>query len=241
MRRILRRGVERQLPEGYDVERHFQPRYDPWDQRLCVVPRGDLFEAIRSGRAEVVTDRIATFTERGIRLESGRELEADVIVTATGLNMLVAGGIEVFVDGEKKRFADTVGYKGMMFSGVPNMAMALGYTNASFTLKCDLVSQYVCRLLNHMEANGYDAAAPVEPGPSMPRLPFIDLKSGYILRSIDSLPKQGPNSPWRLHQNYFRDLRLLKHGPIDDAIVFSRRGERRSAGREPGVPRQLAA
>jgi monooxygenase len=221
MKRILRRGVERQLPEGYDVDRHFKPSYDPWDQRLCVVPRGDLFRAIREGRADVVTDRIETFTETGIRLESGRELEADVVVTATGLNMLVAGGIEVSVDGQPRKFSETVGYKGMMFSGIPNLSIALGYTNASFTLKTDLVAEHVCRLLAYMDAHGYKVATPREPDPSVPREPFIDLTSGYVMRSLHELPKQAARQPWRLHQNYARDVALLRRGPVGDEIDFS--------------------
>ncbi len=221
-RKLIRKGVERQLPEGYDVDRHFNPKYDPWDERVCLVPGGDLFEAVSSGKAEVVTDHIDTFTEKGLKLTSGRELEADIVITATGLNLLVLGGIEVVVDGERKQFSELVGYKGAMFGGIPNMALALGYTNASFTLKCDLVSQYVCRLLNHMDAHGYRVAMPREPGPSMPRESFIDLKSGYVLRALDQLPKQGLTKPWRLHQNYARDIRLFKHGPIDDEMIFSR-------------------
>jgi monooxygenase len=221
-RKLIRRGVERQLPAGYDIDRDFEPKYNPWDERVCLVPGGDLFQTLSSGRADVVTDTIQTFTEKGLKLSSGRELEADIIVTATGLNLLVLGGIEVKVDGKEKRFSDLIGYKGAMFGGVPNLALALGYTNASFTLKCDLVSQYMCRLLNHMDAHGYRVATPREPGPSQPREPFIDLKSGYVLRSLDQLPKQGTSQPWRLHQNYARDIRLFKHGPIDDEIDFSR-------------------
>ncbi len=221
-RKLIRRGVERQLPQGYDIDRDFEPKYNPWDERVCLVPGGDLFKAVSSGRADVVTDTIETFTEKGLKLTSGRELEADVIVTATGLNLLVLGGIDITVDGERKEFSKLVGYKGAMFGGVPNMALALGYTNASFTLKCDLVSQYVCRLLNHMDAHGYEIATPREPGPSLAREPFIDLKSGYVLRSLDQLPMQGTRQPWRLHQNYARDIRLFKHGPIDDEIDFSR-------------------
>jgi monooxygenase len=221
-RKLIRRGVERQLPAGYDVDGNFEPKYNPWDERVCLVPGGDLFKALGSGRAEVVTDTIETFTERGIELTSGRELEADIIVTATGLNLLVVGGIEIKVDGERKEFKDLVGYKGAMFGGVPNLAIALGYTNASFTLKCDLVSRFVCRLLNHMEARGYKVATPREPGPATAREPFIDLKSGYVLRALDQLPMQGETHPWRLHQNYARDLRLFKHGPVDDEITFSR-------------------
>jgi monooxygenase len=234
-RRLIRKGVERQLPAGYDVDRHFEPKYNPWDERVCLVPGGDLFQAVSSGKAEVVTDQIESFTEKGLKLASGRELEADVIVTATGLNLLVLGGVELTVDGERKEFKDLVGYKGMMFNGVPNMALALGYTNASFTLKCDLVSQYLCRLLNHMDAHGYRVAVPRDPGPSVPRESFIDLKSGYVLRSIDQLPKQGTRHPWRLHQNYAADIRLLKHGPVDDEMEFSRGGAAKpSEGEQTG-------
>ena len=221
-RKLIRRGVERQLPAGYDIDRDFEPRYNPWDERVCLVPGGDLFQALRSGSADVVTDTIETFTEEGIKLTSGRELEADVIITATGLNLLVFGGIEITVDGERKEFKDLVGYKGAMFGGVPNLAIALGYTNASFTLKCDLVSQYMCRMLNYMDAHGYRVATPREPGPALSREPFIDLKSGYVLRSLDQLPMQSESHPWRLHQNYARDIRLFNHGPMDEEMDFSR-------------------
>ncbi|HEY6729733.1 MAG TPA: NAD(P)/FAD-dependent oxidoreductase [Solirubrobacterales bacterium] len=221
-RKLIRRGVERQLPAGYDVDRDFEPKYNPWDERVCLVPGGDLFQALRSGKADVVTDQIETFTEKGLKLTSGRELEADIIVTATGLNLLVFGGIEISVDGERKEFKNLVGHKGAMFGGVPNLAIALGYTNASFTLKCDLVSQYMCRLLNYMDANGYRVATPRDPGPALSRETFIDLKSGYVLRAIDQLPQQGDRHPWRLHQNYARDIRLFNHGPIDEEMEFSR-------------------
>jgi len=231
-RKLIRRGVERQLPEGYDIDRDFEPKYNPWDERVCLVPGGDLFKALRSGRAEVVTDQIETFTEKGLKLASGRELEADIIVTATGLNLLVFGGIEVSVDGVERPFSDLVGYKGAMFGGVPNLAIALGYTNASFTLKCDLVSQYMCRLINYMDANGYRVATPREPGPAHAREPFIDLKSGYVLRSIDQLPKQGEGQPWRAHQNYALDIRLFNHGPLDEEMDFSRGPAARPAADE---------
>jgi monooxygenase len=222
IKRIVRRGAQAQLPEGYDVDTHFKPRYDPWDERLCVIPGGDLFKTIGSGRAEIVNDHVETFTEKGIRLQSGRELEADVIVTATGLNLLVFGGMQILIDGKEKQLSETVGYKGMMFSGIPNLALALGYTNASFTLKTDLVGDYVCRLLEYMDARGYRVATPRAPDPSVETEPFIDLKSGYVLRSLDQLPKQATTRPWRLHQNYAQDIRLLKKGPIDDEIDFSR-------------------
>ncbi len=223
MRRVLRRGVERQLPPGYDVDTHFNPTYDPWDQRICLVPDADLFKVIRDGSASVVTDRIETFTETGLKLASGTELEADVIVTATGLNLQLLGGMAIGVDGRDVEMSETVGYKGMMFSGLPNMAVTLGYTNASWTLKADLCAEYVCRLLNHMDANGYRVATPLGPDPSAPTEPFLDLKSGYVTRSLDMLPKQGERTPWRLHQNYARDILLMRRGPIEDeAIAFSR-------------------
>jgi monooxygenase len=222
MKGLIRRGVVKSLPEGYDVDTHFAPRYQPWDQRLCLVPDGDLFETISSGTASIVTDRIETFTETGLRLESGAELDADLIITATGLNMLLLGGMEVTVDGRAIEFSETVGYKGMMFTGVPNLAVALGYTNASWTLKCDLVAQYVCRLLNHMDHAGYRQATPREPDPWMSTEPFLDLASGYVLRSIHTLPKQGSRAPWRLYQNYARDVLMMRRGPVvDEGIEFS--------------------
>ncbi|HEX5225087.1 MAG TPA: NAD(P)/FAD-dependent oxidoreductase [Solirubrobacteraceae bacterium] len=223
MRNLLRKGVAARLPEGYDVDAHFSPSYLPWDQRLCLVPDGDLFTTISRGDATVVTDRIETFTERGIRLESGRELEADVIVTATGLNLLMLGGIELSVDGAAVAPGETVGYKGIMLSGVPNMALTVGYTNASWTLKGDLAADYVCRLLNHMRDRGYAIATPTMPSASLARRPFLDLKSGYVQRSEHLMPKQVDKDPWQLHQNYVRDLRALRHGPLEDeGIEFTR-------------------
>ena len=225
MKRIVRVGLERQLPKGYDIDTHFTPTYEPWDQRLCVVPDGDLFKAIRQGRAEVVTDRIATFTETGIELESGAELAADIIVTATGLQVQTMGGATVTVDGEPVRASDTVSYKGMMLSGVPNLTVVMGYTNASWTLKCDLVSEYVCRLLNHMDELGLRQCTPLAPDPSLPRLPFIDLSAGYVQRAIEQMPKQGSKAPWRLHQNYPRDIAMLRRGALEDeGMQFSNPG-----------------
>ncbi|AHH99451.1 NAD(P)/FAD-dependent oxidoreductase [Kutzneria viridogrisea] len=221
---VIRKGVQRAMPPGYDVDRHFRPSYDPWDQRLCVVPDGDLFRAVRRGRASVVTDRIERFTEQGIRLASGEELPADVIVTATGLNLLLLGGMTLTVDGEPVDLGKTVGYKGMMLSGVPNLALAIGYTNASWTLKVDLVGQYVTRLLQHMDRNGFQQCTPRAPGPDQELTPLIDLKSGYVLRSVDVLPKQGARVPWRLRQNYSRDVLQLRFGSVDDeGMRFSRR------------------
>jgi monooxygenase len=222
VRNALRKGAVKALPDGYDVDKHFNPKYDPWDQRLCLIPDGDLFEAISAGRADVVTDRIATFTEGGIELESGEQLEADVIVTATGLNLLFLGGLELTVDGEQVDVPSALAYKGMMLSDVPNLAFTLGYTNASWTLKADLTSEYMCRLINHMDEHGYTQCVPRVTDPAVEIVPVIDLKSGYVLRSLDRLPKQGSKEPWRLRQNYAVDLRALRHGSVvDGAMQFS--------------------
>jgi cation diffusion facilitator CzcD-associated flavoprotein CzcO len=226
LKAILRRWVERELPEGYDFDRDFKPRYNPWDQRLCVVPDGDLFEAIRGARADVVTDVIDCFTESGIRLASGRVLEADVIVTATGLNLQMLGGARLTVDGREVAFGETVAYKGMMFSGVPNMALSIGYTNASWTLKCDLICEYVCRLLGFMDERRYAYCVPVAPPEGEPLEPLIDFSSGYVLRAIGMLPKQGARPPWRLNQNYFKDLRVFRRAPLEDeGMRFVRRAD----------------
>ena len=232
MRRILMDGVAKQLPEGYDVETHFGPSYGPWDQRLCVVPDGDLFTAISNGSASVVTDRIARFTREGLLLESGEELAADVVVTATGLELLLVGGMTLSVDGVDVDATKTVAYKGMMLTGVPSFAFAIGYTNASWTLKCDLVSRYVVRLLDHLQEHGYDAVTPVDP-PEPERLPLLDLSAGYVQRAAGSLPAQGIRPPWKLNQNYRKDVALLTRGPLDDeGVRFTRRSlPRRPSGR----------
>jgi monooxygenase len=219
MKKLLRRGVTKALPPGYDVDTHFKPRYDPWDQRLCLVPDADLFQAIHDGSAEIVTDRIETFTEHGIKLESGAELEADIVITATGLNLLFLGGMRVAVDGEEPDLVRALTYKGMMLSDLPNFAYTLGYTNASWTLKADLTSEYVCRLLNHMDAGGYRQCVPRVTDPSVMEEPLLSFSSGYVLRSIDQLPKQGSKEPWKLRQNYPIDLRALRFGPIDDGVM----------------------
>jgi cation diffusion facilitator CzcD-associated flavoprotein CzcO len=227
MKALIRKGVERQLPPGYDIDTHFRPRYNPWDQRMCLVPDADLFEAIGRGQASVVTDKIKSFTENGILLDSGAELEADVIVTATGLNMLLLGGLSVAVDGEEIDFSQTMTYKGMMVTGVPNAAFALGYTNASWTLKCDLTHEYVCRVLNYMDRHGYTECMPENRDSSVTPQPMIDFSSGYIQRSIDKFPKQGSKPPWRLYQNYARDIISLRRSPIeDDALRFYGNGTR---------------
>jgi monooxygenase len=218
VKKMIRRGVERSLPPGYDVDKHFKPHYDPWDQRMCLVPDGDLFRAISAGEASVVTGGIASFTERGIELESGEEVKADVIVTATGLNLLFLGGMRLAVDGEEVDVPGRMTYKGMMLSGVPNLAFTVGYTNASWTLKADLTSEYVCRLLGHMDAHGYKRCIP-EVDPSVTEQPLLDFTSGYVLRSLDQFPKQGSTEPWRLRQNYVFDIRTIRRGPIEDGAM----------------------
>ena len=214
MRRLIRGITKRQLPEGYDIDTHFKPRYDPWDQRLCIVPKGDLFTVLSDSSASVVTDEIDTFTEGGIRLASGKELEADIVVTATGLNMLVFGGIELAVDGEDVRLPETMAYRGMMLGGVPNFAFAIGYTNASWTLKVDLTSEYVCRLLNHMDEHGQSIATPVNDDPSVTEEPLLDFQAGYVLRSQHMFPRQGSKPPWKVRQNYPRDAITLRFGAV---------------------------
>ncbi len=221
VRRGIRKGVVGALPPGYDVDTHFRPRYNPWEQRLCLVPDGDLFEAISSGRAEVVTDTIQSFTVSGIQLASGAELAADIVVTATGLTLQFLGGVALDVDGREVTPGESVVYKGMMLCGVPNMAQTFGYTNASWTLKADLTGEYVCRLLATMEKCGMRQCTPSAPDPSLPTEPFIDFSSGYVTRAADRLPRQGVTAPWRLHQNYLRDTWLLRHGPVVDGMVLS--------------------
>ena len=214
---------------GYDVDEHFKPPYNPWDQRMCLVPDGDLFEALGDGSVSIVTDRIRSFTETGLVLESGAELDADVIVTATGLNLIPLGGLELAVDGEEVALPETMGYKGMMLSGVPNLAFAVGYTNASWTLKADLTSGYLCRLLNHMDEHGYRRVTPRNSDPSVEPEPFIDFTSGYVLRAIDKFPRQGSKVPWRLHQNYARDILVLRRGALEDgSLEFTRTASRSS-------------
>jgi cation diffusion facilitator CzcD-associated flavoprotein CzcO len=219
VRRLITDEIRRQLGPTYDVEKHFSPRYNPWDQRVCLVPDGDLFEAIKSGRASIVTDHIETFTEHGIRLRSGEELAADLVVTATGLTLKVLGGVGVTVDGARVDLAKTMSYKGMMYTDVPNLASCVGYTNASWTLKCDLTCAYVCRLLNHLAKRGYRSCTPRVNDPSVSPQPWIDFSSGYIQRSIDLFPKQGSRAPWRLYQNYALDTLSLGLAPVEDGAM----------------------
>jgi len=222
VRRLVRKGVASQLPDGFDVDAHFEPAYDPWDQRMCFVPDGDLFKAIRNGDVEVVTDHIERFTPSGLRLTSGRELEADVVVTATGLQLLAFGGMALDVDGSAVHLPDTMSYQGMLLSGVPNFAYVIGYTNASWTLKADLVSEYVCRLLSLLRERGYDTVVP-ERDPSVVEEPFMDFSSGYVQRSLHLLPKQGSRAPWRLRMNYLRDLVTIRRGRLEhESLRFSR-------------------
>jgi monooxygenase len=215
MKALLRRIATKRLPPGFDVDTHFAPSYQPWDQRMCFVPGGDLFATIRSARAEVVTDHIEEFTATGLRLRSGAELAADVVVTATGLNLLPFGGIDLAVDGEPVAIPERVAYKAMMLDGVPNMAFAIGYTNAPWTLKVDLVSAYLARLLRFMRDHGHATATPRLPAAPMATRPFIEMSSGYFERSRGSLPRQGDRAPWRLEQHYAKDSALFV-GPVDD-------------------------
>ncbi len=222
-RKQLLTMARHRLPEGYDVNKHFNPRYNPWDERVCLAPNGDLFKTIRAGKADVVTDTIERFTKTGIKLASGQELEADIIVTATGLNLQLFGGAAISRNGEAIELNDTMAYKGMMLTHMPNMAFTIGYTNASWTLKADLVSEFFCRVINHMDANGYDTVEPQHPGDSVDERPLMDFTPGYVLRALDYLPKQGSRTPWRLKQNYLVDLQLIRRGKVDDAaLAFSK-------------------
>jgi monooxygenase len=222
-RRLIRRFNVKMLPEGYPVDEHFKPPYDPWDQRMCIAPDGDLFRAIGEGTASVVTDRITTFTENGVLLESGQTLEADIIVTATGLNVQAMGGIALTVDGQPVRLADTIAYKGMMLSGVPNFAYAIGYTNSSWTLKVGLLCEHFCRLLARMDASGDDIACPVPADPAMATRPLLDFAAGYVQRALDQLPRQGDRAPWLTSLNYAADVKLLLKLPVDDPDLHLRR------------------
>jgi cation diffusion facilitator CzcD-associated flavoprotein CzcO len=215
---MVAKGVRKNLGEKYD-SKHFTPPYNPWDQRLCFAPDADLFDAIRDGRVSVVTDQIDTFTEQGLLLKSGERLDADIIVTATGLVLRLFSGMQLVVDSTPVELPKMFVYKGMMFSDIPNLAFAVGYTNASWTLKCDLTAEYVCRLLNHMDHHGYDICTPRVNDPDIGEEPVIDFNSGYVLRALHTLPRQGSKTPWRLHQNYMKDLRMMRYGRVDDGTM----------------------
>lgn len=233
VRKLLMKGVALQLPKGYPVDVHFNPRYNPWDERLCVVPNGDLFKAIRNGAADVVTDTIETFAKEGIRTSSGEVLEADIVVSATGLDLVFMGGVEATVDGEPVNIGDKLVYKGMMLQDVPNIAAAVGYTNASWTLKCELTCDYVTRLLNHMHETGLRQCTPVNLDPSVTEQPLLGLSSGYVTRTAEAFPKSGTKFPWQVHQSYLRDYFATKRTSIiDNAMQFT--------NPDPDAPRPIA-
>ncbi len=219
MKGLIINGVKQQLDPDYDVKRHFTPRYNPWDQRICLVPDGDLFAAIRAGRAAIVTDTIETFVESGVRLSSGTTLPADIIVSATGLVVKLMGGADILVDGVPAKFDEKLVYKGAMFGGVPNLAFAFGYTNNSWTLRCDLTARFVCRLLKYMDRKGWSVCVPASPGPSVVPEPLLDFSSGYVRRADGVLPKQGQRTPWRVHQNYVKDLAAFMFGSVSDGTM----------------------
>jgi len=231
--------VKKELGPDYDVATHFTPRYNPWDQRLCLVPDSDLFLRIREGKASVVTDEIETFTQKGLKLKSGKELRADIIVTATGLKLQLFGGMQVAVDGRAVDIAKTMTYKGMMYSDVPNLASAFGYTNASWTLKCDLTCEYVCRLLNYMDAHYYTMCVAHRDG-SVGEAPWLDFTSGYVKRALPILPRQGDRAPWKLHQNYALDLVALRYGKVDDGTLKFSAPDRTIAGSQEEPARAAA-
>jgi cation diffusion facilitator CzcD-associated flavoprotein CzcO len=221
-RKIIRGINVKALPEGFEVDTHFNPKYNPWDQRLCAVPDADLFRTIAKGKASVVTDRIARFTENGILLESGRTLDADIIVTATGLKLLPLGGIQISVDGDVKDPNQSLLYKSFMISDIPNLAFAFGYTNSSWTLKVGLVCEHLCRLLAYMDRHGYTTVVPVVDDPNIEKRPMLDFSAGYVQRSVDLFPQQGATGPWTVEMDYWADHARLRKGPVDDpALRFS--------------------
>jgi monooxygenase len=219
MKSLLLDGVRKALGAKYDVETHFTPKYNPWEQRLCLVPDGDLFEAVKSGRAQIVTDLIESFNPEGIQLKSGKQLDADLVVMATGLNLELLGGLKITVDGVMQDLSQAMHYKGLMYSGIPNMASTFGYTNASWTLKSDLTCQYVCRLLNHMQRRELSYCVPQNHDSSLEARPWVDFTSGYFERSQHLMPKQGSKPPWLLNQNYLKDVVSLRHGKLEDGIL----------------------
>jgi cation diffusion facilitator CzcD-associated flavoprotein CzcO len=237
-REFLLDRVRKQVGSHVDMQ-HFTPRYKPWDERLCAVPDGDLFKTLRQGRASVVTDHIERFTPEGILLKSGRTLEADVIVTATGLQIQVLGGMQLTLDGAPVKIPEKRYYKGAMLEDVPNLVMIFGYTNSSWTLKADLIAEYFCRVMKHMESRRFTQCAPRHRGDSGASQPFLDLSAGYVQRALAQLPRQGDKAPWKMYQNYFRDYAMLKLGKVDDnTLEFSRthrQGRGEHAGAAPAV------
>ena len=219
MKRLLLGGVRMALGPNYDIKTHFTPSYNPWDQRLCLVPDGDFFQSIKSGRAQVVTEHIDHFNAKGVVLKSGQQLDADLIVTATGLNLQVLGGLQLTVDGVVQDMSKTMSYKGLMFSGIPNLASSSGYTNASWTLKCDLTCEYVCRFINYLDQKGLAYGVPRNTDASVEERPWVDFSSGYFARAMHLFPKQGSKLPWRIHQNYPKDILLLRYGKVDDGVL----------------------
>lgn len=228
--------IRDELGEDYDIDKHFTPKYNPWDERFCAAPDGDFFQSLKKGEASVVTDHIERFTKTGIQLKSGEHLEADLIIPATGLEMLLAGGMAMQVDGREISPPETISYRGMMLSQLPNLALAFGYTNASWTLKIDLTCERVCRLLNHMDAKGYDYCVP-EPPAGIETQPLLNLQSGYIKRAEPHLPRQGTEPPWRTYQNYIQDMLAIRYGKLEDgALQFYRKSDEGAS-----APRELAA
>lgn len=221
--RILDMARE-ELGPDYDIDTHFTPKYNPWDQRLCLVPDSDLFKSLKDGSSSVVTDHIERFTETGIELKSGETLDADIIVSATGLQLVFLGGMEIEVDGEPIVPGEIHGYRGIMFEGIPNLASTFGYTNASWTLKADLTADFVTRLLKYMDKNDILEARPIAEG-EVGDEPWLDFSSGYVTRVMDQFPKQGTEAPWRLHQNYVKDIFLLRHGNLDDGVLRFRKAD----------------
>jgi monooxygenase len=218
IRKMLQKQVAMQVGEGFDMK-HFTPPYNPWDQRLCAVPNGDMFRVLKKGKASIVTDHIDRFVGNGIQLQSGKVLEADIIISATGLNLQLFGGMAITVDGAPVSMSQTMNYKGMMFSNIPNLSNTMGYTNASWTLKADLIAEYVCRLLKHMDATGTRICVPRRTDPSVQETPFLDMTSGYFARAADVLPKGGSKAPWKLFQNYTLDMNLLRRGKLEDGTM----------------------
>jgi len=237
MRKVLLKQVKAQVGKDFDMK-HFTPPYNPWDQRLCAVPNGDMFKVLRKGKASVVTDHIDRFTDKGILLKSGKTLEADIIVTATGLNLRLFGGMQMSVDGKAIELNQHISYKGVMFSDIPNLSNTLGYTNASWTLKADLIAEYVCRLLKHMDKTGNRIAVPERNDPSVKPTQLLEMTSNYVTRAEAHLPKGADRAPWKLFQNYKADMNQLHNGELEDGVMAFRKAQ--VVGAAPTAPRKVA-